>query len=446
MKALVAMVAALTIVSATSATEVSSKHTKTVKKSTTTKGFGKNRPVVIDGLSEDEWVIRAIWLEEQKAFVQSGEIYSKLYAATGKKEYLFKEVSSSIYSKTNVRESLNKLKRWSQAHPDNLAGRRLLIALYMHENAYDEAQKVGTYLIKHSDKVSDLELAANPYLFSGNYKKGVELLSKLYQKTKNEMVLLRIVAIMTQYMGESEKAIRLLETHRRMENASPELYKMLIDIYVQQRKLDNILEVYQALYEKEPKEEYLRKIIEIYIYNRDFDGVIKFLETHEGDEDILYEFYKKEKRFEKAKKLAKKFYQESNDPMWLAEQAVLTFEAAEDKNDKEMLEKVVSLFDEAIAKGVDDSIYLNYYGYTLIDKEIDIDKGLEIVGKALEQQPDNSFYLDSMAWGYFKKGECQKAHRIMKQVVDQEGLDEPEIKEHWEKIQECQRSVIIGKK
>ncbi|MEA3418165.1 MAG: hypothetical protein U9Q90_02110 [Campylobacterota bacterium] len=445
MKVLMVMAVTLMIVGSASASEISSKYVKTAE-NTAKKGFGKKETAVNDGISEDEWVIRAIWLEEQGTFVQSGEIYSKLYEATRKKEYLFKEVSSSIYSKTNVRESLSKLKKWSLAHPDDLAGRRLLMALYMHEKAYDEAQKIGIYLIKHSDKASDLELAANPYIFSGNYKKGVELLNKLYGKTKNEMVLLRIVAIMTQYMGESEKAIRMLETHRRMEDASPEVYKMLIDIYVQERKLDSILEVYQALYEKEPKDEYLRKIIEIYVYNRDFDGVIKFLETNQGDEDILYEFYKKEKRFEKAKKLAEKFYQADNDPMWLAEQAVLTYEAATDKDDKKMLGKVVSLFEEALSKGVDDSIYLNYYGYTLIDKDIDIDKGIEIVGKALEQQPDNGFYLDSMAWGYFKKGECQKAYKMMKQVVDQEGLNEPEIKEHWDRIQECQKSMLLGKK
>jgi len=155
--------------------------------------------VQIDGLSEDEWIIRAIWLEENAAFVQSGEIYSKLYTATGKKEYLFKEVSSNIYSKTDLSESLKKLKKWTTANPNDLAGRRLLLALYMNMKLFDEATKISIYLLEHSDQDSDLELAANPYFFSGQYKKGVELLSKLYRSTKNERVLLRIVAVYAQY-------------------------------------------------------------------------------------------------------------------------------------------------------------------------------------------------------------------------------------------------------
>lgn len=404
----------------------------------------KEKIVLIDGLSEDEWIIRAIWLEENAAYGKSGEIYSKLYAATEKKEYLFKEVSSSIYSKTNLGKSLKKLKKWSAEHPDDLAGRRLMLALYMNMKSFDEAATIGIYLLEHSDQDSDLELAANPYFFSGQYEKGVELLSKLYRNTKNERVLLRIAAIEAQYLNDPQKAIRLLETHRRIEDASADVYKMLIDLYVKEQKIDQILEVYKALYEKEPEAEYLGKIIEIYVYKRDFDALITFLESNHANDEILYDLYKKEGQFEKAKTLSEAFYLKDHDPKWLAEKAILTYEAAEDKNDTKMLEEIVSLFDEALSKGVDDSIYLNYYGYTLIDKEIDIDKGMEIISKALEQQPDNSFYLDSLAWGHFKKGECLKAYKIMKKVVEQEGLEEPEIKEHWEKIQACEKPVIVG--
>ena len=400
--------------------------------------------VLVDGLSEDEWIIRAIWLEELAAYSKSGKIYNKLYAATGKKEYLFKEVSSSIYSKAGLSESLKKLKKWTTANPDNLAGRRLLLALYMNMKLFDEAAKISTYLVEHSDHDSDLELAANPYFFSGQYEKGVELLSKLYRSTKQERILLRIVAVYAQYLNEPQKAIQLLETHRRIEDASPDVYKMLIDLYVKEQKIDHILEVYKALYEKEPEEEYLGKIMEIYVYNRDFKGLITFLETNHANDEVLYDLYKKERQFEKAKTLSETFYRKDHNPVWLAERAILTYEAARDKDDKKMLEELVSLFEEALSKGVDDSIYLNYYAYTLIDKEIDIDKGMEIIAKALKQQPDNSFYLDSLAWGYFKKGECLQAYTIMEKVVEIEGLEEPEIKEHWEKIQKCQKPVIVG--
>ena len=439
------LIVTFVVISILNATEISSKIEESISIAKNTNSINKRAEiVVIEGIREDAWVMQAIWLEEQLAFVQSAELYSKLYEATGKKEYLFKEVSSRLYSKDKVQESLAKLKHWSSIHPNDLVGKRLLIALYLQEKAFADAKIVGAKLIESSDKAEDLELVASSYLYEGDYKKGVELLNKLYRKTKNEKVLLRIVAIMTQYMDQNDNAIRLLETHRRVGSASIDAYKMLIDLYVKKRNLDKILDIYKALYTIEPEDEYLRRIIEIYVYQRDFDGVIKFLESYSGNEHLLYDLYKKEKHFKKAKKLAENFYKETEDAKWIAEQGILVYEMASNKDDKLMLAKVVELFDKAIAKGVDDSIYLNYYGYTLIDKGLDIDKGMNIISQALKQEPDNSYYLDSMAWGHYKKGECQKAYKMMKEVVDQEGVEELEIKEHWDKIQECMKSTLIS--
>jgi len=47
------------------------------------------------------------------------------------------------------------------------------------------------------------------------------------------------------------------------------------------------------------------------------------------------------------------------------------------------------------------------------------------------------YYLDSLAWGYYKERDCDKAYKMMKRVVDEEGLEEPEIIEHWDAIKQC---------
>jgi len=397
-----------------------------------------------DKINEDLLIVKAIWLDEKLEFNKSADIYAILYKNTDRKEYLFKEISNRIYTQNNVENSLKKLKKWSIGHPDDLIGKRLLISIYLQEKAYDDARILGATLLETSDKDEDLELVASSYLYSGHYQKGIDLLTRLYQKTNSEQVLLRIVAVMTQYMDKNGEAIKLLETYRVMNDASIETYKMLIDLYVKEKNLNRILDVYKALYKKEQSDDYKRRIIEIYVYRRDFKNMIKFLEEYSGNDDILFDLYKKEREFTKAIELANKFYNSGKNPKWLAELGILKFEKAEDKNNKIMLNEVMNLFKRAIDLGVDDSIYLNYYGYTLIDKKIDIDRGIEILEKALKQQPKNSYYLDSIAWGYFHKRECQKAYKIMKQVVEQEGLSEPEIQEHWDKIQGCIKSTLIS--
>jgi tetratricopeptide (TPR) repeat protein len=137
--------------------------------------------------------------------------------------------------------------------------------------------------------------------------------------------------------------------------------------------------------------------------------------------------------------VAEKLYDKEKTPRWLAESAMALYEKSRDKDDRDMLNIVVNKFEKALQEGIKDSVYLNYYGYTLIDKDIDVKRGVEIVKDALKAQPNNSYYLDSLAWGYYKLHMCKEAYREMKRVVDMEGLDEEDIAQHWTAIQNCNK-------
>ena len=388
--------------------------------------------------SEDSLIIQGLLFDEYKAYENSRRVFAKLYDDTGAKEYLFREMTASLLSGKHIENSIKRLRSWDEKHPDTLEVKRLLIPLYLTNKQVKEAKIEAEYLIEISDEPKDLDLASNPYLYSGEFKKALELLDKAYKKTSNEDVLLRMIVVMDEYTNERKKAIQLLETHRRMNIVnSNQLFFKLLSLYVKENDIEGVLEIYKVLYEQDNQEKYLTKIIEVYVYKRDIDGAISFLEENKVGDTTLYELYKSKKYFNKALKLSNKLYNKYKDARWLAEKAVLTFENAVDKNDKKMIDKVVSYFDKAISLGVDDSIYLNYYGYTLIDKEINVKKGMKIISDALVQQPDNTYYLDSLAWGYYKENNCKKAYEMMKKVVDMEGLEEPEIAEHWDLIQKC---------
>jgi len=391
-------------------------------------------------ISEDEMIVQGLFFDEYKAYENSRKVFAKLYDDTGAKEYLFREMTSALMAGSHIKSSIDRLKAWDKKNPNMLEVKRLLIPLYLTNRQIKEAKTEAEYLIEASDKPMDLDLASNPYLYSGEFKKALDLLGKAYEKSSNEDVLLRMAVIMDEYTNERKKAIQLLETHRRMNLVvSDQLYFKLLSLYIKENNIDGILETYKVLYEKDKQDKYLTKIIEAYAYKSDIDGAIAYLEKNGNSDKILYDLYKSKKYFDKALKLVNKFYSKDHDPKWLAEKAILTFEKAKNKDDKKMIAMVVKYFDKAISEGVDDSLYLNYYGYTLIDKNIDIKKGMKIISDALVQQPDNTYYLDSLAWGYYKEKACKKAYKMMKKVVDMEGLDEPEIAEHWEAIQKCQK-------
>ena len=388
-------------------------------------------------ISEDELIIRGILYDEYKAYENSYQVYKRLYDDTGAEIYLFKEATSALMSRTHILESITRLKTWDEKNPNRLEVRRLLIPLYLTIRQVKNATIEAEYLLEQSKEPMDLDLASNSFLYAGNFKRALELLTRVYETLPREELLLRMTEIMDEFTGERKKAIQLLETHRRMNIVSHDVYIKLLTLYQKEKDIDGILETYKALYIQDNDEQYLTKVIDAYVYKRDIDGAIAFLEKYPSRDDILYDLYKANRYFSKALLLVDKLYAKDKNSKWIAEKGVLLFENSEDKNDKEMIEDVISHFEKAIELGNDDSIYLNYYGYTLIDKEVNVKKGISVIENALIQQPDNMYYLDSLAWGYYKERDCDKAYKLMKRVVDEEGLEEDEIIEHWDAIKQC---------
>ena len=383
--------------------------------------------------NEDELIIKAIWLEEQHNYRDSNRFYAELYDKTHREEYLLKELTTAHYAGV-LSKNIPELKMYIAEHPNNLQAKRLLLSFNLQRKKFNQAKVIGEELVQQSKQAIDYELVANPYIFTADYPKAVSLLEKAYQSTKNEDILLKIVAIEINYLHQIDKAIARLEEHRQNEGCSEKICLQLVSIYVQQNRVEKLIPIYKSLAIATKKEIYIEKLIESYLYSKDLKGAINFLETEYHNDTLLYSLYMENKVYNKAHALAQKLLKTTNDPKWYAESAISLYESLANNNDKEALNQVVEAFEKALSSGVKNPVYLNYYGYTLIDKNIDINKGIDIIKKALEQEPENTYFMDSLAWGEYKLGECEKAYKTMKKVVDVEGLKEKEIIEHWDAI------------
>jgi len=101
-----------------------------------------------------------------------------------------------------------------------------------------------------------------------------------------------------------------------------------------------------------------------------------------------------------------------------------------------MLKRVIHKLKEVL-KSDQNALYLNYLGYLMIDHSIDVKAGMKYIRSALKINPNSAFYLDSLAWGHYKLGNCSKAQTVMNQVLKFEGADDPEVKLHLKAIQNC---------
>lgn len=71
---------------------------------------------------------------------------------------------------------------------------------------------------------------------------------------------------------------------------------------------------------------------------------------------------------------------------------------------------------------------LNCLGYAYAQSETNLDEALRMVKRALQKEPKNGAYLDSLGWIYYKKGELDKAKMY---IIEALGLvEDPDIYEH----------------
>lgn len=71
---------------------------------------------------------------------------------------------------------------------------------------------------------------------------------------------------------------------------------------------------------------------------------------------------------------------------------------------------------------------LNSLGYVYAEAGVNLDKAELMIKKALEQEPENGAYIDSLAWVYFKQQKYTEAEKYLLQAV--EFLKDPVIYEH----------------
>jgi tetratricopeptide (TPR) repeat protein len=72
---------------------------------------------------------------------------------------------------------------------------------------------------------------------------------------------------------------------------------------------------------------------------------------------------------------------------------------------------------------------LNYYGYMLADRGIRLDDAVDLIKRALAEDPGNAAYEDSLGWAYFKQNNLSESEVELRKAVAREAHD-PTILSH----------------
>ena len=72
---------------------------------------------------------------------------------------------------------------------------------------------------------------------------------------------------------------------------------------------------------------------------------------------------------------------------------------------------------------------LNYLGYSWIDQGVNLDEGMRMIKRAVEQRADDGYIVDSLGWAYYRLGNMEEAVKHLERAVELKPED-PTINDH----------------
>jgi len=156
----------------------------------------------------------------------------------------------------------------------------------------------------------------------------------------------------------------------------------------------------------------------------------KMLGTKGADDRDTYialaNVYEKGQRFNdmanalnKAEELSKG--DEDREGVWFMRGAMYERQKQRDAAEKE--------FRKILELNPDNAGALNYIGYMLADANVRLEESLALINKALDRDPGNGAYLDSLGWAQYRLGRLDEAERNLRRAVDKTPRD-PTVHDH----------------
>lgn len=379
-------------------------------------------------VAEDSYIFEALEALDKNRPEEALKIYEKLYESTKKAEYL-KEIVRLLLALGRYEEVIARAKGYEGG---DVGVKYALANAYMALNDDKNAILAYEEVLRVEESLAVRKILGNLYANAKDFDAARRHLAAAYKEENDEHTLLMLATIDI----SQKKFLRSAPLIRAYFEAEPsaEFAQVLIALALENDALGDVLGLFEHYYKKNKSEANARNLVQIYALMERPKDALAVAKNHNLGDEMMFELYLLAKDYESVKTLATTRFEETRDDRFLGILAIAEFESSADK--RAVIKSVVEKFEKALNAAPSDVFY-NYLGYLLIDFDLDIERGIALVKKALEINPKSPAYIDSLAWGLYKKGDCAAALRTL-QTIPQGAIDkEPEIKGHLGEIKKC---------
>lgn len=387
--------------------------------------------------SDDLLIMQALEYQDSNP-IKSIDIYEKLYNDTKKSEYLEEVMRLAYANDTNL---LKRIVASHQKELDSIKDSKVLfyyIAYLVDSKQTTKAKKVAKNLIEIDKSSKSYAVLATILNIEMDFEGAYQNYKMAYELDNSDANLLNLVRSMIKLKKVGE-ARELLEELKSKNSPTFAVCQLLTEIYKNLPDSQKLVDNYEDLYNITKDEKYLALATGQLVKSGEILKAANLMYKHKFGLEVVVEMYDSLGDRKMAYSVAKEAYMESKKPYFLSYMAIFEFEESYPNIDKKTLNSVLDKFKNSV-KESNEALFYNYYGYLLIDYDVDIKKGIEFVEMALEKDEFNPAYIDSLAWGYYKLGDCNMAYDVLNTISRDDIKANKEIDKHFETIRKCLKS------
>jgi tetratricopeptide (TPR) repeat protein len=328
------------------------------------------------------------------------------------------------------------LTKAADADPSNSELRISLARALRGARKYSDAAEVLEQVLKNgrsSQAEANLELA-QVLAIMGRRREAVEKFRLALEGNDSEQlrpVILTQLAMVYHDLRESDKAVELLKEACKSDSGSLDSRLRLAYVLRSAGKHSEALQLVDELMAKHPKEvdvliAQARVLAAAGQFERAIGLLNRYSQTFEDPEPFLLvasQLCIDEKKYGEAEKIIKRGLAKKPDSEEMQFQLAAVYERQEEYSRAE------ADFKKLLTENPEHAGVLNYLGYMLADRGVRLSEALGYLLKAVELEPYNGAYLDSLGWVYFRLERLDLSESYLKQAAQLNG-DDTTILEH----------------
>ena len=250
----------------------------------------------------------------------------------------------------------------------------------------------------------------------------------------NRLLLLERLGLMYRGADQNDKAI---ETFRQIAELDPSAggraSAQIIDTLRSARQYPKALAESDAAIKKYPEDRVVRGVRASLLaeMGKTDEAVAETKKLLDGKNDretymTLAQIYEKAKRYDDMQKAIDEAERLSTDQEDKDAVSFMRGAMYEKRKDFDGAERE---FRKVLQANPKNASALNYLGYMLADRNIRLNEALEMIRQAVDLDPNNGAYLDSLGWVYYRLGDYEKAEQYLRSAIERYSKD-PTVHDH----------------